>query len=257
MTFEKVKLFLEALNDINLKSSESSRHRLITETDLSVLRNIIESNPDVDDIYAIARKREVLALFKDYLDDSSTSENDWQNFFEENSWIFGHGLNYVFVDPVGKSLEQVTTGSDFNKSGKRTDGLMKTRAEISQYVLVEIKKESTSLLDTKPYRPGCYSPSKELTGGVAQIQKTCYEFMQNRFKDELKDELGNLTGMEVFAIKPKTYLIIGNLRQLISNHDQLISFELYRQSVSNPEIITFDELYERAKCIVSNLDDKG
>lgn len=31
-------------------------------------------------------------------------------------------------------------------------------------------------------------------------------------------------------------------------------FELYRRHVRTPEIITFDELYERAKCIVDTID---
>ena len=34
------------------------------------------------------------------------------------------------------------------------------------------------------------------------------------------------------------------------NKDKLRSFELLRKNTSNPEIITFDELYERAKFIV-------
>jgi len=36
------------------------------------------------------------------------------------------------------------------------------------------------------------------------------------------------------------------------NKDKLRSFELLRKNTSNPEIITFDELYERAKFIVQH-----
>jgi hypothetical protein len=34
------------------------------------------------------------------------------------------------------------------------------------------------------------------------------------------------------------------------NKDKLRSFELLRKNTTNPEIITFDELYERARFIV-------
>ena len=34
------------------------------------------------------------------------------------------------------------------------------------------------------------------------------------------------------------------------NKDKLRSFELFRKNISSPEIITFDELYERARFIV-------
>jgi hypothetical protein len=47
---------------------------------------------------------------------------------------------------VIKNLEARTTGSTFDRPDKRTDGLLLTRAEVSQYVLVEIKKSSTDLL---------------------------------------------------------------------------------------------------------------
>ena len=40
------------------------------------------------------------------------------------------------------------------------------------------------------------------------------------------------------------------------NEDKFSSFELFRQNQTNPEIITFDELYERAKFIVKNDEEK-
>ena len=35
------------------------------------------------------------------------------------------------------------------------------------------------------------------------------------------------------------------------------SFELYRKNLTSPEIITFDELYERARFIVKNNENKA
>ena len=36
------------------------------------------------------------------------------------------------------------------------------------------------------------------------------------------------------------------------NEEQYSSFELFRRSLNSPEIITFDELFERAKYIVES-----
>ena len=60
-------------------------------------------------------------------------------------------MSYVFLDKVGPKLEARTTGSAFDRPGKTADALMRTRAAISQYVLIEIKKASTDLLKKGTY----------------------------------------------------------------------------------------------------------
>lgn len=209
------------------------------------------------DIYAVASKREALRRFETMLE-PGISEPDWQGFFEENPWIFGHGLNYVFLDKVGPKLEARTTGNTYDQGGKTVDALLRTRAEISQYVLVEIKKADTPLLRAgQPYRAGCYGVSDELSNAVTQIQKTVFEFSRSRFREPMRDAEGNDLGEEVYAIEPRSYLVIGNLSQLRGNNDKVTCFELYRRNVRGPEILTFDELYQRAQFIVANLAQEG
>lgn len=221
-----------------------------------VIRELAASPELHHDIYAITAKRNALAEFEVYLSDKDVSENEWQAFFERNPWIFGHGLNYVFLGKVGKKLEASTTGASFDRPGKRADGLMRTRAEISQYVLVEIKKNSTQLLETSRYRPGCWSVSEELSGAVTQSQKTTFEFARDHFRDDQKDEAGNSTGTIVYAVEPKNFLIAGNLDQFKGNDDKVTCFELFRRNIRSPEILTFDELYYRAGCIVENISSE-
>lgn len=57
----------------------------------------------------------------------------------------------------------------------------------------------------------------------------------------------------VYAIQPKSYLIVGNLRQLEGNDDKIACVELYRRNIRSPEIVTFDEIFYRARCIVENI----
>lgn len=167
--------------------------------------------------------------------------------------MFGHGLNYVFLDKVGPKLEARTTGSAFDRPGKTADGLMRTRAEISQYVLIEMKKDATELLQKDAYRAGCWAVSDELSAAVTQAQKTAFEFTRNRFRDALKDAVGNDTGEVAYSVEPRSYLVIGDMSELRGNDDKVACFELYRRNVRSPEIITFDELYQRARCIVENI----
>jgi hypothetical protein len=217
----------------------------------------LAASPDLPrDIYAVAAKRAAIAEFEMLLKRESVSESDWQNFFERNPWIFGHGLNYVFLDKVGGKLEARTTGGTFDRPGKRADGLLRTRAEVSQYVLVEIKKNSTDLLKETRYRPGCWGVSDEVSDAVTQTQKTAFEFARNRFRDELKDAIGNSTGNIAYAIEPKSFLVVGNLAQLEGNDDKVACFELYRRNIRSPEILTFDELFYRAGCIVENISSE-
>ncbi|NEI37956.1 DUF4263 domain-containing protein [Rhizobium leguminosarum] len=215
----------------------------------------LSNSPELHvDIYAVATKRAALKEFESNFS-ASLSEPDWQAFFERNTWIFGHGLNYIFLDKVGRKLESTTTGQAFDQPGKRADGLMRTRAEVSQYVLIEIKRNDTSLLHTDPYRVGCWAVSHELSSAVTQSQKTAFEFTKNRFRDRRKDSNGDDTNEYTYAVEPRSYLIVGNLSQIAINEDKIACFELYRRNVRSPEIITFDELFHRAKCIVENLTD--
>jgi hypothetical protein len=99
--------------------------------------------------------------------------------------------------------------------------------------------------------------SDELAGAVSQIQKTVFDFVKNQpIKDQLKNESGDDAGSEVYKVNPKSYLIVGKLSQLIENDDKFTCFQLFRGALQAPEILTYDELFERAKCIVETISHK-
>ncbi len=242
-----------------------------------LIREIIKNNITTDEIQNLAYRKEQLEKFKNLLEDkdffNTTKKNFnkqigdeyvWQDFFENNTWIFGYGLNYVFNSPLqDKKLEQVVTGFDFNNSGKRIDALMKTRGLINSFCFGEIKTHKTDLLKqvTDPYRGECWAISDELAGAIAQTQKSVQKSIKElSTKVEIKDKVGNLTGEQVFIYQPKSFVVIGHLKEFANeqgvNEDKFSSFELFRQNQTNPEILTFDELYERAKFIVKNDEER-
>ena len=183
----------------------------------------------------------------------------WQHFFEANTWIFGYGLDFVFNQPLdGRRLEQTIHGYDVAGPGKRADGVLKTAGIISSLCLVEIKTPKAPLVEEHTYRADCWQASRELSGGIAQAQKTAQKTIENVALSPILrgvDENGDPTGEVVHSYQPRSYLIIGSLREFETakgvNHEKFASFELLRRQTRQPEIITFDELLERAKFIVS------
>lgn len=228
---------------------------LRTDKGAAIVKELADAPELREDIYAVASKRAALVEFEQMLG-TDAGEREWQAYFESNPWVFGHGLNHVFLDKVGPKLETVTTGSAFDRPGKRIDALMRTRAEISQYVLIEIKRDATKLLRKDQYRPGCWTASDELSASVTQTQKTVFEFTRNRFRDVLKDDGGNDIGEAAYAVEPRSFVVIGDLSELQGNDDKIACFELYRRKLVSPEIVTFDELFHRARCIVENISSR-
>ena len=261
----QMKEFILLISNLNLSDAKKARlslenlnvgalGALLGSSKGAELIRELASTPELhQDIYAVATKRKALAEFEVMLA-ANTSESDWQAFFEANQWIFGHGLNYVALDKVSAKLESTTTGYAFDQSGKRTDALVRTRAEVSQYVLVEIKRNTTDLLRKgEPYRAGCWGVSDEVSNAVTQIQKTAFDFAQHRFKDAQKDGDGKDTGETVYSVEPRSYLVVGNTSEIHGHDDKIACFELYRKNIRSPEILTFDELLYRAKFIVENI----
>lgn len=68
-------------------------------------------------------------------------------------------------------------------------------------------------------------------------------------------DVGNPTGEEAFNYTPKSFMVVGSLQEFMTdrgvNQERYRSFELYRRNTYSPEIITFDELFERARFIVA------
>lgn len=235
---------------------ELVRHQ-ITAQDVAVLGHRRKQITEfecllVDDAHFSKRKAE--------LGQGKKNEDVWQDFFERNTWIFGYGLNYFLNSPLdNEKLEQVVKGHDLTGSGKRVDALLKTQGLISALSFGEIKTHKTDLLKqvSTAYRKECWQISDQLAGGIAQVQRAVQVSLTNiRSKTELKDSSGAPTGEQLFLYQPKSFIVVGSLAEFQTDHgineERYSSFELFRRNTLAPEIITFDELYERARFIVES-----
>lgn len=250
--------------------SDSEKRRFLAEHP-HLLDEILRQEVTPDDLVAIAYRKAQLSIFERLLSDAEffaaeksrrdkrRDEDVWQDFFERNTWILGHGLDYVFRSELPKKkLEQITSGAQWNKSGKRVDALLRTRGILSMLCFVEFKRHDTPLIGRNP-RTECWAISDDLADAVAQVQKTVFKACQDiQEQTDLTDFDGAPTGERVFLYQPKSYVIAGSLSEFQTEHgvnrEQLSSFELFRRNCMSPEVVTFDELIERARHIVEHYD---
>lgn len=226
------------------------------------VRQLIANDASSKDVIAIANRREKVKEFEDRLNDPDQyDEKSWQDFFEDNHWMLGANLSAQLLTSVDdqekQKLEQIVTGGSVERNGKRPDALLSSRSVINSLVFAEIKKPNATLCDTREYRPGTFMPSRELVGGISQCLETLHSAEETlRAGHELKDKAGGVTGRKSYFFNPKSYLIIGNQKEFLTKdenpiEDRIRAFYLYRNNLHRPEIITYDELLERAKWLVS------
>lgn len=192
------------------------------------------------------RKKELAefrsAIGQDY------DESYWQKFLSKTDWIFGYGLSYYCLSPVGQQI--LLGGKDLNnQKGQIVDFLAATEGDARYVVLVEIKKPSTKLLSNNEHRNRAYSISRELAGALAQIQGYIEALENNTSREFVEFELRN----NLTSVRPKGIIVIGRTSDL-DNEDQRRSFELFRNGLNQVEIITYDELLKRAEFIVGETD---
>lgn len=219
-----------------------------------IWNELVAINPDLVTRLSRARiqheRSEALKEFESSISKVALKEAYWQSFFQKNQWIFGYGLNYQFHASLANQPHY--GGIDFTGSGaQKGDFLLFSKATAKFTCLVEIKKPFTGLLEMKngdyvKYRNGAYLISSELAGGVSQLQVNCKTWQENALNAK-NDRI--LQKSSIYTIQPKGLLIIGNTAEFTTN-EGIETFELYRRNIYNPEIITFDELLERAKFIV-------
>jgi hypothetical protein len=185
--------------------------------------------------------------FEQHLAADDWSEGDWEKFFRANKWIFGHSLDYRFLSEIEEQPHY--GGTDVSgKGAQRGDFLMASEAATRFTVLVELKKPGSELLGSQTYRNGAYELGKELTGGVSQAQTNCRTWAREGSLQPKNMEM--LKARNITTAEPKGFLVIGHTSQL-DNTDKKVTFELFRRNLHNPEIITYDELLERARYLVA------
>jgi len=213
----------------------------------TVLGNLKKlSQDDLKNIGNLVSATKITAIIQVWDDNKTNFEEDfWQDTFKNHAWI----LSQIFACPYIKIGEKTYCGGkeDDNKGGVLGDFQYQNNLT-GNIAFIEIKTPKDNILVGTQYRGKedgkeniIYSMHEELTGGVNQVlnQKKVY---LKTYGEKNGKVLNNA----------KCVLVIGKLP---SDADQKRSFEYYRSSLRDVEIITYDELFERINGIL-NLFEK-
>ncbi|HVA86810.1 MAG TPA: Shedu immune nuclease family protein [Candidatus Saccharimonadales bacterium] len=255
------------LNDV-LSSRESVARLYATDPDL--FRRLISDDAAQRDVIALKRRRAEVERFRTLMSDADAfdaavqdapgrkPEAVWQRFFEDNPWILGAGLGaQLYTSWSPDRLEQVVGGPSIAREGKRADAIMRTSGVVRWMTFAEFKTHRTDLLAGR-YRSGVFPPSDELVAGIAQSQATVRRALEDigEALRERADDGSEIPNEVTFLMRPRSYLIIGKLDEFLGEEGgphvpKIRSFELFRRSLVEPEVVTFDELLARAEWLVS------
>jgi hypothetical protein len=249
---------------------DPERLTTLYQQDPAALRDLIENDINATDVLALRARRSVVENFERMLEDEiffaeiangRGAEATWQVFFEQNPWLLGVGLSaHLFTSWDPDRLERYVAGSSVAGVGKEADALLETQGAIRSLVYAEIKRHSDELLLDRAYRSGTWPISPALAGGVAQAHSTVLRAQEEIGAELTKRVDGIRTGEITFNIAPRSYLVIGSLKSLTHDgrihDDRFRSFELFRRSLTSPEILTYDEVLARAKWFLELLADQ-
>lgn len=218
---------------------------------IPALRHLVAERLTDADINTILGRRGALDEFASMLlpDGDSPSESDWQEFFEANDWIFGYGLRYAYLRILQREA-RLSKGDLAGADVPITDFLL---SDSKFTKLVELKRPSTPLFETRKNRARSWRLSRDLTDAVSQIlaQKASWELQAN---ETVYDSDGKRVHEQIADVD--CILIIGSREQITGTEQEveikLRTLEMFRRNLRNLEVVLYDELLERARFIVED-----
>lgn len=228
--FELVKTLLQLIT-----SSDS------TEALSNALKNLHgDSIASLSESVSTERLDRIIDLIEKNL--NNNNEEFWQaQVFKKNQWV----LAQLFSSPCTIFQDKAYVGGKGinDRKGNLCDFLYQNQLS-KNVALIEIKTPLTKIIQGA-YR-NAYSFTSEMSGAINQVIN---------YKESLMKNYNSLKGDEskpFYAFNPKCVVIIGSLSAL--DKGQLATFENYRNSLNNIEIITFDEVLLRLKDLRSVFD---
>lgn len=218
--------------------------------------NALQYELSPEEINILLGRRQGLNEFERHLDAQDWSEANWQDFFDREQWVFGYGLDYRVMRHFDREMTVGGAGTD--NRNKPVIDFLQTFTDYT--VLVEIKRPDTGIFKPKPGgsgRAGTWEFTPEFIGAVSQILEQKAEWSAFAQHGE---HYSRKTGEELAARtrNAKAILVVGSHAEFNTGCDERATnikrdtFELFRRETRGIDIVTFDELLERARFITSN-----
>jgi hypothetical protein len=200
-----------------------------------------QSLPNLNAVIGLSAVKEALTYWEK--NQQNPSELFWQKALSDRAFV----LSQVFAYPVVKIGERMYVGGKRldNKGGGLVDFLHRIKSTGS-VVLVEIKTPQTQLLGGL-YRDDVYPLYNDVSGAIAQVLKYRQTFMKE-FHTLVAGKPGWL------LTEPRCLVVAGNVSRELKNDHMRNSFELHRERLQGITLISYDELFERLRCMVTLLE---
>lgn len=271
--FEKLLSFLDQIKFIDLSNEDgfriddistgNGRKAIIDASDVQIVERIRALNGDeretvlrslsgslsTHEINLLLGRKQALEEFERRIDGSVWAEKDWQEFFEKQPWIFGYGLDYRIMRQFDREATTSAGGTD-NRNKPVVDFL----TTFTDYTaLIEIKLPATPIFAKRAGRAGTQQFSSQFMGAVSQILEQKAEWLAFAASGEHYNCQGEK--LEARTRNAKAILVIGrNTDLIVDGNDRETNvlrdtFELFRRETRTIDIVTYDELLERARFI--------
>jgi len=164
-------------------------------------------------------------------------EPKWQAFFKANPFI----LSLAFPYPVLLLQDQAHIGgTTMRGSGESIVDFLLTQRFTGNLALIEIKRPSSSLIESKPYRGDLHAPHRDLVGAMAQVLDQRSQLLHHFAVRKSQDSA--LEGAHVSSVH--CIVIAGTMP---AGADETRSLDLFRNSSKDVAVVTFDELLEKLR----------
>jgi len=172
-------------------------------------------------------------------------EGKWQKLFGDNPFI----LSLAFGLPVAVVHGQASVGgrSLSGEGDKIADFLFRNRFT-DNVTLVEIKTPQTKIFG-REYRGGVLPPSRDVSGSVTQVLDQRF-----RLQAEMASLLRNSRRNDLEAYAVRCLVVVGRTPADAAGKRSL---ELFRNSLHDVSLVTFDELLEKLRALHGFLSAPG
>lgn len=225
-----------------IKSGAISRKAALRTVRASVA-TIVQTEPT--EILSLQREIETVTLedlierMEKKIAQKGLTEHDWQSFLSANAFI----LRLAFGVPALIFQEQLSVGGTrFDGGGGKLADFSIRAGLMGNLAIIEIKRSSTELVERKAYRGDLHAPTAELSGAVSQVLDQRY-----RLQMDIKSKKVDSGIFDVYTYAVQCIVIAGSIPE---SEPLRKSFELYRNSLKEVMIITFDELLHKLRALL-------
>ena len=182
--------------------------------------------------------KELIAKIEEMLS-KNLPEPKWQAFFKANPFVLG----LAFPHPVILIQDQAHVGGTMlGGAGESIVDFLLAQRFTGSLALIEIKRPSTQLIESKTFRGDLYAPHKDLTSAMAQVLDQRFQLLNNfaakSHDPALKDT--HVSAVHCIVIAGKAPATIQEKRSL----------DLFRHSSRDVVVIAFDELLDKLREIL-------